>query len=112
MSTFLNAQKSINSESIKVAFAQGVEAISFYGGATAGSRTMLDALIPAVEAMKEGKNFEDAAKAATNGAQLTAAMTSASAGRSNYLSQESLSGTPDPGAVAVGLVLSAIQKAR
>ena len=111
MSTFLNAQASINSDIIKVAFAQGVEAISFYGGATAGSRTMLDALIPAVEAIEDGKNFEDAAKAATDGAQLTAAMTSASAGRSNYLNQDSLSGTPDPGAFAVGLVLSAIQKA-
>jgi dihydroxyacetone kinase len=110
MSTFLNAQTSINSDSIKLAFEQGVEALSFYGGATAGSRTMLDALIPAVEALKDGKELVDVAKAATDGAQSTAAMSSASAGRSNYLSEDTLTGTPDPGAFAVGLVLSAIQK--
>ena len=45
------------------------------------------------------------------GADGTASMGSASAGRSNYLSEDALSGTPDPGAVAVGLVLTAISEA-
>ncbi len=35
-------------------------------------------------------------------------MGSASAGRSNHLNEDALIGTPDPGAVAVGLVLSVV----
>jgi hypothetical protein len=34
-------------------------------------------------------------------------MKAASAGRSNYLSEETLAGTPDPGAVAVSIVFEA-----
>ncbi len=105
MSSFLKEQSVLNRATMQLAFERGVESISFYGGASVGSRTMLDALSPAVEALKNG---QDAAKAAVNGAQSTAAMGSASAGRSNYLNEDALIGTPDPGAVAVGLVLSAV----
>merc|ERR1712203_1327609 len=95
----------IDAKRMEEAFEEGVNAVSFYGGATAGSRTMLDALFPAVEALKKG---EDCPKAARDGAQATAEMGSASAGRSNYLNADTLSGTPDPGAVAAGLVLTAV----
>ncbi len=106
MSTFLNSEENtIDTKRMEEAFEEGVNAVSFYGGATSGSRTMLDALFPAVEALKKG---EDCAKAATAGAQATAEMGSASAGRSNYLNEDTLTGTPDPGAVAVGLVLTAV----
>uniref|UniRef100_A0A7S3QBP9 Dihydroxyacetone kinase n=1 Tax=Chaetoceros debilis TaxID=122233 RepID=A0A7S3QBP9_9STRA len=108
MSTFLNASDSatgIDGKKMVEAFFEGVNAVSFYGGATVGSRTMLDALFPAVDAMTKG---EDGAKAAVDGAQSTADMGTASAGRSNYLNEDTLSGTPDPGAVAVGLVLTAL----
>ena len=108
MSSFLQEQSSVTAVSMQQAFEKGVEAVSFYGGATVGSRTMLDALYPAVDAMKKG---EDAAKAASDGAQSTASMGAASAGRSNYLNEETLSGTPDPGAVAVSLVFAAIHNA-
>ena len=37
-----------------VALRAGVTAISYYGGATAGMRTMLDAFLPAVEALEQG----------------------------------------------------------
>eukprot|EP00551_Chaetoceros_affinis_P010231 CAMPEP_0203677534 /NCGR_PEP_ID=MMETSP0090-20130426/28522_1 /ASSEMBLY_ACC=CAM_ASM_001088 /TAXON_ID=426623 /ORGANISM="Chaetoceros affinis, Strain CCMP159" /LENGTH=598 /DNA_ID=CAMNT_0050544445 /DNA_START=16 /DNA_END=1812 /DNA_ORIENTATION=- len=110
MSTFLNSDESIDAKRMEGAFEAGVEAVSFYGGASVGSRTMLDALVPAVNVMKsvEASTFDDAAKAAVKGAEGTASMGSASAGRSNYLSEDTLAGTPDPGAVAVGLVLTAI----
>ena len=49
-----------------------------------------------------------AASAARRGADATAAMELAEAGRSNYLSREVLMGTPDPGAVAVAVVLEAM----
>lgn len=32
----------------------GVNAIKYYGGADVGMRTMLDALVPAVEGLKQG----------------------------------------------------------
>eukprot|EP01083_Nonionella_stella_P195814 720947_1 len=116
MSTFLNsgnANAAIDAKTMKKAFEAGVNAVSYVGGATVGSRTMLDALVPAVNVFisEETSTIEEAAKAANKGAEGTASMGTASAGRSNYLSEDSLTGTPDPGAVAVGLVLTAISEA-
>ena len=73
-----------------------------------GARTMCDALIPSSQALAATNDLKEAASKAREGADSTAKMTSASAGRSNYLSEESLTGTPDPGAVAVAIVLEAI----
>lgn len=98
----------ITSKELAIAFRAGVEVVSFYGGAQEGSRTMLDALFPASAVMLSGANVQEGAKAARKGADATAAMDHAEAGRSNYLSQEVLLGTPDPGAVAVALVLEAM----
>lgn len=107
MSSHLNSNRNaIGVKEIENAFEEGVKAISFYGGANVGSRTMLDALYPAVLAMKSGNN--NPATVAMEGAQSTATMSSASAGRSNYLSQDTLLGTPDPGAIAVSIALSCI----
>jgi dihydroxyacetone kinase len=88
----------------------GVRAVSFYGGAQIGARTMLDALIPATVALIASNSLADAAAKAKEGADGTAAMKTASAGRSNYLSEETLEGTPDPGAVAVAIVLESLAK--
>jgi dihydroxyacetone kinase len=117
MSTFLNSSNDtpIDAKRMKEAFEAGVGAVSYVGGATAGSRTMLDALIPAVNALINDEEtssaaIEAAAKAANKGAEGTASMGSASAGRSNYLSEDALTGTPDPGAIAVALVLTAISE--
>ena len=103
------SKKEITSASLVQAFAAGVEAVQFYGGATVGSRTMMDALVPAAQASPDDSAawLQVAAQAARSGANTTAAMDTALAGRSNYLSQESLQGTPDPGAVAVAIVLEA-----
>lgn len=88
----------------------GVDAVCLYGGAQVGSRTMLDALIPAAAALVASKNLAEGAAKARKGADGTAAMKVASAGRSNYLSEETLDGTPDPGAEAVAIVLEALLK--
>lgn len=98
----------LTSKEIAEAFKAGVDAISFYGGAREGSRTMLDALFPATKAMliESGADVVAAAKAAREGADKTAKMEHAEAGRSNYVSD--LKGTPDPGAVAVTVVLEAV----
>ena len=88
----------------------GTDAIILYGGANVGSRTMLDALIPAADELLASKNVAAAAAKAKEGADSTASLKAASAGRSNYLSEETLVGTPDPGAVAVSLVLQELAK--
>jgi len=68
-----------------------------FHSAQEGSRTMLDAMFPATAAMLAGDGADIPASAAQKGADATAAMTNAEAGRSNYLSEKVLMGTPDPG---------------
>mmetsp|Transcript_16541 Transcript_16541/g.38018 ORF Transcript_16541/g.38018 Transcript_16541/m.38018 type:complete len:594 (-) Transcript_16541:656-2437(-) len=108
ISSTLSRSESIGATDMSEAFQAGVDAISLYGGATVGSRTMLDALIPAAKALIKTNSLVDACNKAKVGADGTADMKVASAGRSNYLSEETLKGTPDPGAVAVSIVFEAI----
>ena len=110
MSSTLARASSIGKAEMCEAFQAGVDAISLYGGAKAGSRTMLDALLPAAVALVDTQNLEEAASEAREGADSTASMKSASAGRSNYLSEETLEGTPDPGACAAAIVLETLAK--
>jgi dihydroxyacetone kinase len=69
------------------------------GGARPGDRTMIDALAPALDALPGG--LEAAARAARSGADATAGMTRAKAGRASYLTADRLAGFNDPGAEAV-----------
>ena len=89
------------------ALGRGVEAMQTYGGAQAGDRTMLDALIPAVAALRTG-SLADASRAAAAGAQSTAEMGKAGAGRSAYVGSEHLLGAVDPGADAVAVIFAAL----
>lgn len=84
----------------------GVNKMMELGGAKLGFRTMIDALLPAVEALKDG--VDKAATAAEAGAEKTKDMEKAGAGRSTYLNSESLKGHPDAGAVAVAVVFRKI----
>ena len=77
----------------------GLARIQQVGGAQQGDRTMVDALHPALAALGDG--LEAAARAARDGAALTATITRARAGRASYLSEASLAGHNDPGAEAV-----------
>ena len=81
----------------------GLERIQQVGGAKAGDRTMIDALEPALSALPSG--LDAAAAAARKGADLTATITRAKAGRASYISEEKLAGHNDPGAEAVALLL-------
>ncbi|KAJ4755687.1 Dihydroxyacetone kinase [Rhynchospora pubera] len=82
-------------------------AVSKYGGARAGYRTMLDALVPACTTLKERLDAGDDAvtafilssEAAMAGAESTKNM-QAQAGRSSYIAPENLVSIPDPGAMA------------
>lgn len=77
----------------------GLDRIQQVGGARPGDRTMIDALLPALEALPQG--LAAAAQAARAGADLTATITRARAGRASYVSAANLAGQNDPGAEAV-----------
>lgn len=110
MSSSLAREDKITVDSLFAVMRTGTDAIILYGGANVGSRTMLDALVPASDTLLLSKNLKASAAKAQEGADLTAALKTASAGRSNYLSEDTLDGTPDPGAVAVALVLQELAK--
>lgn len=77
----------------------GLERMREIGGANPGDRTMVDALLPALEALDSG--LGPAAAAARAGAAYTATLTIAKAGRATYINAEQLEGHIDPGAEAV-----------
>ncbi len=90
---------------------QGGLAVSELGGAKAGDRTMLDALIPFTDSLETAgetvsrETLLSAAEAAEHGADATARM-KPRVGRSSYLGDRVL-GHPDPGAKAVAIWLRA-----
>lgn len=91
-----------------------VDGIQKRGGAKLGDKTLLDALIPAVESLKQsskaGENLMDAmkksAQAAVTGAENTSKIV-ASKGRASYLGERSI-GFPDAGAQAIGIIFTGI----
>ena len=85
------------------ALTAGLERVQQVGGAALGHRTMIDALAPALAALPQG--VAAAAMAARRGADSTAHMVRAKAGRSSYLSADKLAGHNDPGAEAVARLL-------
>jgi dihydroxyacetone kinase len=77
----------------------GLSRIQQVGGAGPGDRTMIDALAPALDALPSG--LVASAIAARKGANHTATITRAKAGRASYISEGHLAGHNDPGAEAV-----------
>jgi dihydroxyacetone kinase len=98
------------------AFADGCAALAELGGAARGDRTMLDALLPAAEALASatdaGRSTADALRSAAEAASAGARSTSnmrPRRGRSSYLGERAL-GHPDPGAEAVAVWLDALAR--
>ncbi|ARQ11090.1 dihydroxyacetone kinase protein [Rhizobium etli] len=84
---------------IREALKAGLSRMQEIGGARLGDRTMVDALSPALDALDVG--FTAAAEAARAGADLTATLVHAKAGRAAYINAKQLEGHTDPGAEAV-----------
>ncbi|MBN6152865.1 dihydroxyacetone kinase subunit DhaK [Xanthomonas sp. AmX2] len=84
----------------------GVARMQHYGGAQPGDRTMLDALMPALAALQDG-GLAAAAQAARAGADATAQLAQARAGRSAAVPADALRGVVDPGAEAVARAFAA-----
>ncbi len=110
MSIFFTAagQSVHDGKSLPEALLRGLNQMKHYGGADLGDRTLIDALQPALEALRDS-GLDAAASAAKAGAEKTATMPKAGAGRSSYVNSENLEGVQDPGAVAIAEVLAAIK---
>ncbi|MRS89940.1 DAK2 domain-containing protein [Enterobacteriaceae bacterium RIT714] len=93
------------------ALLRGLAQTKQYGGADLGDRTLIDALQPALESLQK-EDIQAAAQAAKKGAEATASMQKAGAGRSSYVNKENLDGVTDPGAVAIAEVFAAMAKAK
>ncbi|MFI6654829.1 dihydroxyacetone kinase subunit DhaL [Streptomyces sp. NPDC050523] len=86
----------------------GVDAVMTLGGAAPGDKTMIDALVPAVDALGDG-DFTAARTAAEEGAIATTPM-QARKGRASYLGERSI-GHQDPGATSSALLIAALSEA-
>ena len=113
MSIFFTAagQKLHDGQSFADALLSGLAQMKQYGGADLGDRTLIDALQPALETLQKN-DLQAAAQAAQQGAEATARMGKAGAGRSSYVNKENLDGVMDPGAVAVAEVFKAMVEAK
>ncbi|MET7581536.1 dihydroxyacetone kinase subunit DhaL [Streptomyces microflavus] len=100
----LGEDAEVTQEQLAQAFAAGVAAVGQLGGAQAGDKTMLDALLPAAEAL--ALSFRGAADAARAGAEATVPLP-ARKGRASYLGERSI-GHQDPGATSAALLVEAL----
>ncbi|OAH11034.1 dihydroxyacetone kinase subunit DhaL [Streptomyces jeddahensis] len=97
----------VSEEELAAALRTGVEAVATLGGAAPGDKTMLDALIPAVDALAE--SFAAACEAAEKGAVATTPLL-ARKGRASYLGERSI-GHQDPGATSSALLFATLAEA-
>lgn len=110
LAIFFAAAGDASSSGLKMtdALKSGLARMQEIGGAQLGDRTMIDALHPALEALNDGN--ATAAKAARAGAEHTATLVHAKAGRAAYISAAQLSGHVDPGAEAVARLFEHLSK--
>ncbi|MEU6593993.1 dihydroxyacetone kinase subunit DhaL [Streptomyces sp. NPDC046881] len=91
-------------EQLAAALREGVDGVMKLGGAAPGDKTMIDALVPAVDAL--GSGFAAARAAAEEGALATTPL-QARKGRASYLGERSI-GHQDPGATSSALLIAAL----
>jgi dihydroxyacetone kinase-like protein len=108
MSMAFKNKTNITKNDVLDALTKAYERISSLGKSTVGEATMLDALHPAIEALKQTNSldFNNAAQTAAYGADKTINM-KATKGRASYLGERSV-GHMDPGACSMSLIFKAI----
>ncbi|MFD5160703.1 dihydroxyacetone kinase subunit DhaL [Streptomyces hawaiiensis] len=97
----------ISAEQLAEALRAGVDAVMTLGGAAPGDKTMIDALVPAVDAL--GDSFAAARTAAEEGAVATTPL-QARKGRASYVGERSI-GHQDPGATSAALLIAGLAEA-
>jgi dihydroxyacetone kinase-like protein len=113
-SSNLDGKDALSLDDMTNMLAEALQQIKKRGGAQAGDKTMIDALEPAVDTLKQavtagssfGEAFQQAARAAEQGAEATKNMV-AKRGRSKNVGERSI-GYMDPGAMSITLILSAM----
>lgn len=104
-------------EQLALALDAAVEGVVELGAASPGDKTMIDALVPATQALHTaldagselGTALEAAVAAARAGAEATVPM-QARKGRASYLGERSI-GHQDPGATSAVIILAALSRA-
>ncbi|MET9357041.1 dihydroxyacetone kinase subunit DhaL [Streptomyces sp. NPDC006617] len=96
----------VSTDQLAEALRAGVDAVRTLGGAAPGDKTMVDALVPAVDAL--GDSFAAARTAAVEGAEGTTPL-QARKGRASYLGERSI-GHQDPGATSSALLFVALEE--
>lgn len=110
MSESVEGKDSLDGAALAAMFRAGLNGMSEQSKAQVGDKTMMDALMPAVDAMEAaagggksiGDIFADAAKAAADGAEATKGM-QAKFGRARNLGERTI-GHKDPGATSMSLI--------
>lgn len=100
----LGEEGEVTRERLAEALGAGVAAVSQLGGAQVGDKTMVDALVPAVEALRGSCG---AARAAAEEGALATVPLRARKGRASYLGERSV-GHQDPGATSSALLFAAL----
>jgi len=103
-------KKTLDAKALAAMFEGGLASIQKSSKAKQGDKTMLDALIPAVQSMRAAADagtdvigsLRKGAEAAAQGAEATKAI-AARIGRARNIGEKSI-GSPDPGAVSVSLI--------
>jgi dihydroxyacetone kinase-like protein len=111
----VKGRQNIDAEAVKLWWKAALEATMRRGGAKLGDKTMVDALIPAVEALEASQSadlaelFQAAAKGAWEGVEKTKQYV-AGQGRSRYVGERSI-GHQDAGATSVAIILESLARA-
>ncbi|KAI9094372.1 bifunctional ATP-dependent dihydroxyacetone kinase/FAD-AMP lyase [Phlyctochytrium arcticum] len=118
---FLEALSTAVPSPIHIALTKALAALESHIQTRVGDRTLMDALVPSIGAFNESLSkvtasnpttqiqaAKSATSAAWTGVDNTVAMNAAKAGRAGSVGTD-LSGTPDPGAVAVAVVWESVQ---
>lgn len=111
---YASGKTELNLKELGELLQSSVDGIQKRGGAKLGDKTLLDALIPATESLKESAASKEAlleamrksAQEAVKGAEKTKEIV-ASKGRASYLGERSLN-YPDAGATAIGVIFTYI----
>jgi|ERR1700677_1366904 len=111
-----NGKTELTLDDLVAAFGAGLQGLVSRGKAAVGEKTMVDALVPAIEALKPtgaddsiGAAIDRAVLAAKKGADSTIPLV-AKKGRASYLGERSANHL-DPGASSSVLLLKALQRA-
>ncbi|KAL9124624.1 MAG: hypothetical protein Q9217_006055 [Psora testacea] len=105
-----SAPQAVTTDMWAKALSMSLEGLGRYTPARPGDRTLMDALIPFVEVLKQTGDVKKAAEKAKTGAEKTKGM-KASLGRSVYVGGKGFEEVPDPGAYGLSIFLSGIADA-